>query len=167
MKMRVMLSTLLATILALMVFTPALALPPVHEIVHFEGAYDPIDCGDFVVLAEYVTDARISTFFDQDGNPATLHVQVPIEFTITNTATGETLSDKHHYLRIFDLAEGTHTFVGLLWSIAVPGKGVVVLDAGRFIADAYTVPNVGEILWRAGPHDALDKGNLALCDAFE
>jgi hypothetical protein len=162
-----MLSAVLAIMLLSVAVAPVLAVPPVHTIVHFEGAYDPIDCGDFIVLAEYVTDARISTFFDRDGIPATLHVQVPIEFTITNTATGESVSEKHHYLRIFDFETGTHTFVGLLASIAVPGKGVVVLDAGRFIADAYTVPSVGEILWRAGPHDILDKGNVALCDAFE
>jgi hypothetical protein len=167
MKTRVILSTLSAAILALMAFTPALALPPVHEIVHFEGALDPVDCGDFVLLPEYVTDAKITTFFDQDGNPSTLHVQVPIEFTLTNTATGEILSDKHHYLRIFDFKEGTHTFVGMLWSVTIPGKGVVVLDAGRFIVDAFTVgEGYGNILWQAGPHDGFNE-DFGVCEAFQ
>ncbi len=166
MKKRVILSGVFAAVLALAAFTTAFAVPPVHKIVHFEGALDLVDCEDFMVLPEYVTDARITTFFDRDGNPSRLHVQVPMEFTLTNTVTGESLSDKHHYLRIFDIKEGTHTFVGLLWSVTIPGKGIVVLDAGRFIVDAYTPGVVGEILWQAGRHDGLIEGNVGLCEAF-
>ena len=169
MKKRAILAAVLAATLGLVASIPAFAVPPVHGTGHFEGAWDPIDCGDFFVLAEYVVDVRVTTFFDQVGNPIRAQVHVPLTWTLSNSKDDRVLTHTNTYMRISDLEEGLHTYVGVLWHLTIPGRGVVILDAGRIIVDFYPPPVYpgAEVLWQAGPHEMLNGGYTTLCQAFE
>ncbi len=169
MKQRVILSAVLATMVGLAAFTPAFAVPPVHGTGHFEGAWDPIDCGDFYLLAEYMVDVRVTTFFDQDGNPTRALFHVPLNWTLSNSKDDRVLTHTNSYMRISDFEEGLHTYVGVNWHITIPGRGVVILDAGRIIVDFYPPPIYpgAEVLWQAGPHEMINGDYTTLCQVFE
>jgi hypothetical protein len=154
--------------LALVAFTPALAVPPVHGSVHFEGAWDPIDCGDFFVHASYTVDVRVTTYLDTEGIPIRAHVHVPLTWTLSNSKDDRVLTHTNTYNRISDLKEGVDTYVGVLWHLTIPGRGVVVLDAGRLIVNIPPpLPPGSEVLWQAGPHEMINGGYQVLCRVFE
>lgn len=169
MKTRVILSGVLAAILVLVAFTTAFAVPPVHETKRYVGSWAPIDCTGFQVVAAYTVDVRSTTFFDKDGNPIRAQVHVPLTWTLTNSKDDRVLTHTNNYMRISNLKEGLHTYVGVLWHLTIPGRGVVILDAGRLIVDFYPPPVQpgSEVLWQAGPHEMINGDYTVLCRAFE
>ena len=98
-------------------------------------------CG-FAVFITADGERRITTF--ADGRVMT-HRQV----TNTWSANGKTVTN-YQTVTFIDEA-GVRTVVGNLFSIHIPGQGLIVQNMGRVVLDVAT----GEVLFEAGPHEAL------------
>lgn len=150
---------LLPTMLALVVVT-LLTMPmyvsaaqPVVETFYSEGSFAfAAPCPNGVTLVGSFTErTRVTTFFDNDGNPIRLQIKLDYSGVVTNPVTGQTVRNPSHNTTFVDLVEGTVTQVGLVFSVTVPGVGVVFHDVGRVVFDAE-----GNVIFEAGPHDVLN-----------
>ena len=115
-------------------------------------------CNGFDVLADETFNVRVTTFFDDDGRPVRRQDHVRFTGTFTNSVTGFSVTDAPDpFLFVRDFANGGFSTHGLTAKITVPGRGIVLLDAGTVI-----VAPDGTVTAH-GPH-VLDV-NAALCDA--
>lgn len=152
-------------ILLLAPFAGAWAMPPVRW--GFENAgTDPglIDCGDFFIDGSFWLRVRGTDFFDEDGNLTRSNAHVQFRGELTNRDTGLTVRDDRTFTETFDPEGSTLRVAGLVWSLNVPGHGVIALDAGTVTFDLAT----GEILHEGGPHQVLHGLNVneSLCTAM-
>lgn len=148
--------------LALAVVVPAGAVPPekvVFEDIHIVQV-DNTSC-DFPFLEVFDGRVTITTFFDEDANPTRLTFHLPFHGTLTNEATGESVSADQVLKETVDLEEGTDSLVGMRFRVAFPGLGVVLLDAGRIVFDAD-----GNVVFEAGPHQVFNEDFTEFCAAF-
>lgn len=132
--------------------TAVSAAPPVVETFHDEGsgAFGG-PCLNGVTLVFTVTeDVRVTTFFDEAGNPVRLQGTVDTVMVVTNPESGESVRSPAHTTFFEDLVAGTNAQVGLVFHATVPGVGVVFHDVGRIVSDAE-----GNLIFEAGPHDVL------------
>jgi hypothetical protein len=88
-------------------------------------------CGDFNMISDFYPERRITTFYDQDGNPIkrVLHAKVP--GTITNSLTGKSLPVFGERVITTDLITGAVSSTGTSAHVVVPGMGTVLLGAGH------------------------------------
>ena len=131
----------------------AAAAPPVIQTFHDEGSFafaGPCPNG-VTLVATFTEDVRVTTFFDEAGDPVREQIKVDFVGVVTNPATGESAENPSHHTIIVDLVEGTVTEVGLVFKATVPGEGAVILDLGRVVFDA-----AGDVIFEAGPHDVLN-----------
>ncbi len=144
---------LLPALLAALPLLSAGAAPPLVEIFTDEGSFAFAgSCPNGVILKETFTqDVRVTTFFDKAGNPVRVQTKVNFVGVVTNPETGESVRDAAHHTIFLDLIDGTETVVGLVFSVTVPGVGVVFHDVGRVVFDAEGTP-----IFEAGPHDVLN-----------
>jgi hypothetical protein len=98
-------------------------------------------CG-FPVFITADGERRITTF--ADGRVMT-HRQV----TNTWSANGKTVTN-YQTVTFIDEA-GVRTVVGNLFSIHIPGQGLIVQNMGRVVFDLAS----GEVLFEAGPHEPI------------
>lgn len=143
--------------------SPALATPPQSEqLVDIGlGALPTIDCGGFSLTYEMSGErARITTYFDSSGTPIRMRVRWTIHGTLTHSLTGGVLRDQSSLNITTDLNTGEQSIVGVGFHYAIPGKGLIFLDAGRIVLNSD-----GSIEFLAGPKDALP-GFGPLCDAL-
>jgi hypothetical protein len=141
----------------------AIAAPPQSEqlIDVGLGALAPIDCGTFTLTYEMSGErARVTTFFDQQGNPKRMRIHWTIHGTLIHSLSGETLRDQSTLIITVDPTSDATTVAGVAFHYAVPGKGLIFLEAGRLIIDAG-----GGIQFSAGPKDGL-AGFGQLCEAL-
>jgi hypothetical protein len=149
---------MLTCFMLLAVALPGFAAGPV--ITTFTQHIDDIfDCGSFEVLDSIDVTATRRTFFDEAGNPVKRQAHVSIIGTITNTTTGKSFTDRGSVNNLFDFEGGTLQQAGVNFHINVPGKGVVLLEAGKIVVDLAT----GDVLFKAGPTGSLDD----LCAGLE
>lgn len=153
---------LIAVSLALAPVTTVFAAEPDIQVFHDEGSVVAADCGTFLALEDFEIDGRVTTFFDNDGNPVRVQVHVTYNGTLINSVIGLTLRDPSHLTLMADLQEGTTTHMGLAFAITVPGEGIVVLDAGKLVFDAE-----GNVIFEGGSHDFLDEGETLFCAALD
>jgi hypothetical protein len=104
--------------------------------------------------------ARITTFLDNEGNPRRMRLRWVIHGTLTHSATGQTLRDQSTLNITTDINSGSDTLTGVGFHYAVPGKGLIYLEAGRVVF----APD-GSIEFQAGQHDGLS-GFGKLCEAL-
>ena len=148
--------------LLLALVAPAGAVPPekvVIEDIHIEQV-DNTSC-DFPFLEVFEGRVTITTFFDGEGNPSRVTFDLPFHGTLTNEATGESVSADQVLRKTDDLQEGTVSFVGLRFRVTFPGLGVVLLDAGKIVFDAD-----GNVIFEAGPHQVFNEDFAEFCAAF-
>ena len=125
----------LVVLLVALVSFPAVAaaVPPTRSEVDedFEVVYEP--CG---LVEVGVHHRSFTTFLDQDGNAVRILEQVSFEGVITNPTTGETFVDRGHVTVTFkpDFTSA-FTLTGTVFNIRVPKEGLLLLDAGRLVAD--------------------------------
>ena len=148
---------LLVITLILVPVTAVFAQEPTFESFHDEGV-QTLDCGAFVASGPWQQDVRVTTFYDNAGNPIQDSVYIKFTGTLTNPLNGKTLTDTDSYTVFFD--ENGITGVGLTFHMRIPGGGVAVLDAGRLFID-----NDGN-LTLAGRHDYGYGGNEVICAAL-
>ena len=109
------------------------ATPPTHFSVD-EPFIVVYSCG---LTEEGVFHRSFTTFFDQDGAETHTLEQASFEAVITNPATGETFLDRGHATVRFEPGFATgFTLSGIVFTIHAPGEGLLLLSAGRLIADA-------------------------------
>jgi hypothetical protein len=148
MKRIIMLSTFVATMVVnLALAGSASAAKPEATTFHEEGTYFLADCGDFDVLTDFEEDASVVLFFDNQGNEDFLRVHEHFHDFFYNSVTGEGFAETDTVLDVIDLQSGTESLSGLAFHVTVPGEGVVLLDAGRLVADAE-----GNLVFEAGHH---------------
>jgi len=160
-RFRLLLVTAL-TLLTLASVTTVFAAKPNVQTSHLEGSFVVADCGSFLALEDFVEDARVTTFFDQAGNPVRAQVYINFDGILTNSVTGLTLRDPGYFTILVDLQEGTEARVGIFYAITVPGEGVAVLDAGKVVFDAE-----GNVIFEGGPHQFVDGGPALICAALD
>ena len=153
---------LVSILVVLTPLTTVFAVAPDVQTFHDEGSFATVDCGDFLALQDFVVDGRVTTFFDQAGNPVSVQVHVHYDGTFTNSITGLTLRDPARLTITVDLQDGTQTDAGLAFGITVPGEGIAVLDAGKIVFDAD-----GNVLFVGGPHQFLEGGEALICAALD
>jgi len=129
------------------------AAPALVETFTNEGSFTFAgSCPNGVTLkGTFTEDVRITTFFDKEGTPVRVQIKVNFVGVVTNPETGESVRDAAHHTIFLDLIDGTETVVGLVFSVTVPGVGVVFHDVGRVVFDAEGTP-----IFEAGPHDVLN-----------
>lgn len=158
----VLYASLAAALVALVLTPGAGAVPPekvVIEDLHIEQV-DSTSC-DFPFLEVFDGRVTITTFFDDEGNPTRLTFHLPFHGTLTNEATGESVSADQVLQLTVDLVEGTESDVGLRFRVTFPGLGVVLLDAGKIVFDAD-----GNVVFEAGPHQVVNEDFAGFCAAL-
>jgi hypothetical protein len=121
---------------ALALATVASATPPTVETmtVHRHFVFSDA-CGTFSVIADFDAERRITTFYDQDGNPIRRVIHGETPGTITNSVTGKSLPAFGVRVITTDLLTGAVTSTGTNVHVVVPGMGTVELGAGHFGID--------------------------------
>lgn len=137
---------------------PAWASQPERTVLVFDDTLiiDDFTC-DFAFEERVTGRITITTFFDQDGNPARLHVTVSGRGEASNPESGQTLRFVQANLFDTDLSTGERTTAGLRFLAYIPGGGVVLLDAGRLVVSD------GQITFEAGPHQLITGDTDAFC----
>jgi hypothetical protein len=142
MKKRMVLVSLLTTILMLAFFSSAYALAPSIETFEILDEVVVIDCGGFDAIFVDDINIRITTYFDKDGSPNGFQAQVTFDGTVTHSETGQSFRD--HAINNFSgqlpFDERNETQRGVSLHITVPGEGLVALRVGRIILDEEGMP---------------------------
>jgi hypothetical protein len=164
MKRIIMLSTLVTTmaVMLLALAGSAFAASPEQVTIQEEGTEFIADCGDFDVLADYVLDMRIITYFDRAGDPDSSKVHFQFQSFYYNSETGEGFAETETGTDVFDIETGELTSHGLSYRVTVPGGGAVLLQAGRIVYD-----EAGNVVFEAGPHQVLSGDTEKLCKALD
>jgi hypothetical protein len=150
--------TILA-VLTILTVIPASAARP--DIIRFEEEFSyQVQCDGFTLDGEGTDQIMVAVFYDKEGNPVKTQLHIRYAGTLTHSVTGETWRDPQYAMFQEDLLKGTASYVGLIYRITVPGKGVVVIDAGRVVFSEEGV------IFEAGPHQVLNGGDQVLCAAL-
>ena len=136
MKNRIFIAVLLTSVLLLAFFSITLAKEPVVEKYDIANSFSiPCDNGAFKVDFVESGVAVVSTFFDKEGNWDRTQLNFTARGTGFNTDTKTTYE---HHASINEFFEpGGAKFIGVLWHLTVPGKGVIVIDVGRLVFDEF------------------------------
>ena len=153
-----------ALLMALLPVTTAFAAKPEVFTIHEEGSFE-IDCGSFVAVEEFEQDIRVTTFFNDAGDPVRVQVHFNYSGVITNPVTGNSFRDPGHFTLIQDLEAGTQAFVGVVFAITVPGEGIAVRDAGRLVFLGEGLPE--NVIFEGGSHQTLYEGQAVICAALD
>jgi hypothetical protein len=120
------------------------------------------NCGDFLIIANGTGTNRLTTYFDNNGNPIRVHLQGRYNGTMTNSITGYSLADAPSVANIFvDLVTGTQANIGAFFTVTAPGEGVILFYAGRIVFDGQGPP-----VFIAGPHHPSAETRQILCNAL-
>ena len=149
--------------LVLLSVTPGHADGPLIEESTFVVDNEPMaNCGDFLIIADGSGKNRLRTYFDTDGNPIRVVFQGRYRGTMTNSVTGASIDDAPSVANItFDLIAGTQTNTGAFFTATLPGRGAVLIEAGRLVFDGFGPP-----VFIAGPHRPSEETIDILCDAL-
>src|SRR3954454_18076194 len=133
--------------LAALPVASAAAMPPTVEVSPFELIevvapgetllYGTNPC-PFTVTIHHQGTFVITTFFDQDGTPIR-QLGRSVGFTETYSANGRSLTTKSTASVIIEVVDGAITITGRgsQRHLTVPGAGLVLADAGRFVSSLH------------------------------
>lgn len=135
---------------------------PETETFRFSNDVEIDACGDFGLRIQNEGIVKFIGFFDRHGDFVREQFHVNGTGTYSNVSNGKTALFSFHYTFAFHEADGTDTFNGLPIKVRLPGKGIVVLDAGKLVIDAET----GEVIFEGGPHPFFYEGFALVCEAL-
>ena len=95
---------------------PVGATPPFSETVA-EPALDVMSCNGFDAVIERTFTGRVTVYFDNQGNPLRVQINVAMTGSVTNSVTGTSLPLRGHIHVVDDFRTGVVTFVS-----RVPGE---------------------------------------------
>lgn len=164
-KIRLSILTILTVILALAIFAPAGAVPPIHNDFTFEDDFIDTEICDFDVQLRFEGEGTEHLFFEKDGETLKqVVVNLSDNGTATNLDTGTTISGHDAWTFIVEFEDGvpiTETTAGLFFHFNAPGHGIVLIDAGKIAFDLAT----GEVVVN-GPHQVFEGDFDAFCAAL-
>jgi hypothetical protein len=147
--------------LSLVFASAARAVPPLIEPIPFPDFVDTSTCS-FAIAVHFEGTVTAHIFFDKTGT-VVKEIDIFGNFTVTFTDTrlgGKSLSTKGPAPGITtfnpDGSTDTATIVGLNAAIAIPGEGLVLLDAGRIVFEGGIG---GPIRFENGPHQIFGTGD--------
>jgi hypothetical protein len=147
--------TVLTTLVSTVAFAaPASAAPPVkqqREVIPYEFA---APCEGFDILVSGVETIERTTYLDRDGDPVRVVSHDRFLETDTNSVSGTAVRLSGRQREEVDFVAGTRTVTGPVFKMTIPGRGVVIHDAGRVVFDAPF-----HVVFEAGTHDVLH-GNI-------
>jgi hypothetical protein len=148
--------------LAAVAAAPAGAVPPVMYVVD-GGVWVEDICG-FPITHTDTGTAKITVFFDANGNPVKAIATDTSHFTetFTNEANGKTLVSNSPVVQIIDFGTKTLTEVGLVVGLHVPGEGLILLGVGKLVFDLAS----GQVVYERGPHWPVEGNIGAYCSYF-
>jgi hypothetical protein len=154
---RVAVGTVAAAALALAI--PAYATPPQSQ--SFTASQlDSMSCAGFEANIERNFTGQETVYFDEQGRPVRVRVIAEMRGSVTNSVTGKAVALRGQIQVVIDVTVGSTTFVGPVFMANDPGAGSVIRDTGRVVFDAD-----GNIVFEAGPHDAIDTNGAVFCGA--
>lgn len=108
-----------------------------------------ITCSNFAVVGDFYVTRTVKTFYDDDGNPIRRVTHIHVDGTVSNSATGASLSFLREGTFTQNLVDGSTITAGQRTLVVAPGGGIVLQDMGRIVRE-------GIIVFEAGPSDFLD-----------
>lgn len=156
--------SILAIVFCLLLQTNASAqTPPFVEEFDIAEVNTPVaNCGDFIMIANGEGTAKLTTYFNRDGDPIRVLFQGRYNGTLSNSVTGASIADAPSVANIFlDLVSGTQTNIGAFFTVTIPGQGAVFFEAGRIV-----FAGDGEPVFIAGQHLPPDESTAILCSAL-
>jgi hypothetical protein len=165
-----------AVLLALVGASPAVADPPVQTTVPFTLVVQDVgaECG-FPVRWDISGEQRETRFFDDEGRLVRIVVHVRETNTLTNLATGKTITDEPSFNQIVHFNEnGTISSVETmgLFANARDDAGTNVMDVGKAIISRPTPASrvlefaAGQHPFRAETLSSLQAGLSAFCEVL-
>lgn len=155
---------LAATIASLVVAAPSYAAAPVR--VPIDPSSHPAtewQCADGAVVSGNVAGGWmvIGSRTAPDGTPL---MTISMNYTMlsVDTSTGESVAGRGTMHLVIDLATGTTTESGNARSLKLPGQGVVVQQAGRFVYE----PGIDDPVVAAGQYVDPEVDGALLCTYF-
>jgi uncharacterized membrane protein len=128
---------------------------------------DVIDCGTFDAILSRTFSGRFAVYFDANGDATRIEITASVTGTLENSETGEVMPLVGGVQQTIDLIAGTASFSGSVFVGAQQGAGSVIKDVGRFVVQFVDEDPANDlVLLEAGPHDAIDQGAGAFCDAI-
>jgi hypothetical protein len=159
---RWLVSAAIAMLAAFAFATQAGAGSPDHftDSVDYSGASS---CAGFDDVFSGHLDISGITTFDKSGNPVTDVVHFSgWEKNWRSDAPDVGFTAKRHFTVIYDYATDTDKTVGMVFSATAPGVGLLFHDVGAVLFD----DSAGEVIFVHGPHDVLEQGDAAFCNAL-
>ena len=146
--------------------SPASAAQPYSER-FVDTQNDVIDCGIYDAILSRTFSGRFAVYFDANGDATRIDITATVTGTLENSETGEVLPLSGGVKQTIDLVAGTASFSGSVFVGTQKGEGSVIKDVGRFVVQFVDEDPANDIvLLEAGPHDAIDQGGAAFCDAI-
>lgn len=124
-----------------------------------------VSCGSFQVLQSNTFTRRFTIFYNQAGNATQEDFHVRAVGTLSNSVTGKSVPFEGAWTRTLtfatpgDFSTVTVTFTGEVYTVTLPGSGVILQSVGRAVFD----PN-GNLIFESGP--PLDNQVQQLCAAL-
>ncbi|MDX1380707.1 MAG: hypothetical protein R3233_06285 [Xanthomonadales bacterium] len=163
-------SFLLAAALTACLVTPSTNAQSRHASFSF-GPFEltgiPIaDCGDFLVLTDYVEAGSVHEVYDKNGNLRRLTAQIEFyESVYYNSEDPSKIIDGgpgERQNESFHAANGLLLITGPVIRITLPGHGQIFHQGGRLVFDV----NAGEIVAASGPQSFEEGDSELLCAAL-
>ena len=150
-------AALIAILAALSLPLTAFAAQPVSYPLN-ETSTDVIDCGGFEATLDRRLTGTVTEFSSTSGD--VIRVQATAQMRGSVEGNGQVIPLAGDLLVVIDLVRGTFAYNGVVLLGTDPGSGIQIQDTGRFLADFNDTT-----LLIAGPHDAIELGADAFCQA--
>jgi hypothetical protein len=134
------------------VAAPAQAIPPKTERFSDSGTQPWTSCDGFDIIVNFELTARITEFYDANGDLVRVVGYFHGTGELVNTVTGKTNTGSGPTIVFDNLRTEATTIVALNFHNTVPGEGAVGIDAGRIVIDWAT----DEVIFEAGLHPGFD-----------
>jgi hypothetical protein len=131
---------------------PAQAIPPKTDSFSDAGTDFWASCDGFDIIVNFHFTARVTEFYNADGDLVRVRGYFHGTGELVNTETGKTNTGSGPSIFFDNFRTETTTFVALTFHNTVPGEGAVGIDAGRIVIDWAT----DEVIFEAGLHPGFD-----------
>jgi hypothetical protein len=140
------------TLAFLGIAAPAQANAPKTESFSDSGTAFWTSCDGFDIIVNFDFTARVTEFYDVNGDLVRVRGYFHGAGELVNTVTGKTNTGSGPTIFFDNFRTETTTIVALNFHNTVPGEGAVGIDAGRIVIDWAT----GEVSFEAGLHPGFD-----------
>lgn len=124
-----------------------------------------LDCGDFLVLADWCEVASVMIRYDSYGNPVQAVYHWEFGSSVYYNSEDPTImveGRREHSQNRLLIQDNILYSSGPTYRVIIPGEGVVALDTGHWMYDF----NTGEVTYIGGPHQVTGGDASALCEAL-